>query len=231
MPGKLGTFLLIAATALSTGLSAAAAQAEVTFTVPKLGGSIEGQRTGSDRFLSDGIEVGCGGVSYRAAPEGNSRTIEIEPEFYECAAKGLSGLPADFFQEDCAFLLHDVKHVPGVERWKAGGVGIRCHGGYTAIGWTIFETEKKYEEVRQLCSTRIPQQIDGGTAELSNLAGPRGGIEVHWDLDKLEYRVVYGSSIFCGPMLGLRRGTSYKGSARVFGKDFAGHPAKFEMSG
>lgn len=235
MPCRRRTFFLTSTVALSIALLAPgpAAQARVTFTAPAFG-TLEGKRTGPDRFVTDGIGVSCDGAAYGGIPVGNSATLELEPEFAECTGEGLSGFPADFFQEDCDYLLHGVERMQGRQRWRAD-VDLTCRGEFYAVGWDFFETEKKYEEVRPVCSTRVPEQAGIGTAELRNLGG-RSGIEIRWNLGNLDYLVVkprvHGSSMFCGSMFdGMRKDAYYRGTTTVVAKDLAGHVVDLSLSG
>jgi hypothetical protein len=227
------TLLFASAAFLSILLFAPVAQADVTFTMPG-SGTLEGQRTGSDEFVVHGIGMACDELVYSGEAEGGSRVLEVLPEHAECTAEALSGLPADFYQELCAYRLHDVERMESGERWKAN-VDIKCSGGYTDIGWDIFETEKRHFESQQVCSTRIPEQA-AGTAELRNLDGRRSGIEVRWNLPHLEYTLYTprgnGFSLFCGSMLGgTRRDAHYSGAARLFAKNPAGRPGQLSLSG
>lgn len=218
MPHKLGTLVLFLAAALPIAFSTPPARADAEFHMPSLG-NLEGSRTGADRFLVNGIEIGCEEVTYRGAAEGSSKTLAIEPEFDECTAETLSRFPADFFQELCVFVLHDAKRIEGKALWRAG-VDIRCSGGYTAVGWDLFETQARYKVSHQFCSVRMPQQAGVGTAVLRNLGGQHGGIEVRWSLDFPDYTVSTPggdeSSLVCGSTLGgAAGGVSYSGAARV----------------
>jgi hypothetical protein len=233
MAGTFRGFLLTSVVALSIALTASAAHAESTFKAP-VGSELEGQRAGSDEFVTGGIDVACGELTFTGELSGKSAILEVEPEFSECRARALSGLPADFFQELCDFRLHDLEGT-GSERWRAA-VGIKCHGGYYAIGWDIYETEEQHLVADQLCSTRVLQRPDAGTAEVRNLGGQRSGIEIRWNLDNLRYEIFtqrdQSSSLFCGSTLGKTRSDAYyKGVATIVGKDSAGRPAQLSVSG
>lgn len=237
MAGKLMVFLLVAVTALSIAFSASPAEAEITFTMPR-GGTLEGQRIGSDEFVAHGLEINCNELvfygDFDEKPSGNSRSLGLHPEYAGCRARALSGLPADFYQETCDYLLQDLRRMKGERRWKAI-VDLKCSGEYDSVGWTIFETDRAYKESRSFCFIEMPEKAGIGTAELRNLGGRRGGIEVRWNLDNFEYSVATsrgsGSSLLCGSTLGgTESDAHYRGTATVFAKD-QGQLADLSLSG
>jgi len=208
------TLLSLLASMLSIALPAAAAQGAATFSAPLE--SLEGERVGSDRFVVAGIEVDCDAVTYRGTVPIGSRSLALEPAFDKCIGKALTGLPADFYQELCDFVLRDLQPRAGGERWAAR-VDIECHGEWDDVGWDLFETEWGYSFGRTLCGLRIPEQDGVGTALLRNTAGDRAGIEVRWQLDDFEYEV-FEPSLVCGAFAGTMQGDGlYEGRATVDG--------------
>lgn len=221
MSRKLATCLLTSA-ALSIALFTPVAQAEVTFTMPAFA-SLEDQGTGAGRFVTNGIGIACDEAVYRGEASGNSRVLELEPEYAECTTEALTGFPADFFQELCDYVLHDAEPTEG--GWEAE-VDIHCNAEWDSVGWDIYETEDAYSEASQFCSTRVPEQPGVGTAELRNLAG-RSGIEIRWNFSNFKYTVEtprsFGSSLLCGSMLGcVRRDAYYRGTTTVVARDSVG---------
>jgi hypothetical protein len=197
----------------------AAAQARPVFSVSS-SSHLEGERKGSDRWVVHGTEIACGELTFSGEIAAASEVLEVLPEHSECTAEVVTGLIADFYQETCAYVLHDLKRSGPGARWEAT-VDIRCGGGYDATGWDLYETEAKYREARSLCQTRILEGPDAGSAELRNLGGPRDGIEVHWHLHDLAYRVYglegVGASLLCGsPPNGIAKDAAYSGAATIF---------------
>lgn len=228
MARTLGTSLL--ALMLSVA-SAPTSQAEVIFAAPGPA-TLEGEGGASDRFAVDGVEIACDEATYRGESSGNSKTLALEPEYAECVAKALSGFPADFFQELCDFVLHDLERA--TKGWRAE-VDLSCAPGWIGIGWDLFETEAAYQAVRSTCFMRVAEQTDIGTAELRNLRDGNG-IEVRWDLHEFEYTIggsrSFGSSLLCGSTLDRVRGdTRYSGVAKVFAKDPAGASVALSIRG
>lgn len=222
---------LVSLAILSLGLLAPAVQAEPLFTMPS-SGALGERGTAAGKFVSGGIEIACNETTYRGEAEGNSTILALEPDYGDCTAQALTGFPADFFQELCSYVLHDLERRQGA--WEAA-VDIRCEGEWEGIGWDFYETTGTYREARQFCSTRVPKQPDIGTAELRNLPG-RKGIEIRWDLSGLEYTVARGnsfaSSLLCGSMLGGRMGeASYSGTTRVFAETPTGSLEDLTISG
>jgi len=224
------------AIALSIAIAAPMAQARSHFTVPAAG-TLEGERKGSDRFVVSGNEMACGELTYATAytnvVEPSSPSLEIMPEFSQCIVRALTGLRADFFQEACYYRLYDLK-ADGSGGWNAQ-VGIDCKGEYTAIGWDLFETEAKYRESHQICSTRIPEGPGAGTAEVRNLSGTKG-IEVRWRLRDLDYELYtlrgVGSSLLCGSLAGKTGGeASYTGTATISSLDLFSRPQSLQVTG
>jgi hypothetical protein len=225
MARKQGTCLLALAVALCAASFVPAAQAEVTFTTPT-SGSLENRGNGPGRFVTAGIGITCDEAVYRGEAGGRSRTLALEPEYGECTGEALAGFPADFFQELCDYLLHDLRK--DGQGWKAT-VDLNCTAVWNAVGWDFYETENAYAIARNFCFTRIPEQPGIGTAELRNLPGGKG-IEIHWDLKNFRYKVETpnretGGSLLCGSMLGgPRRDAYYRGTTVVVARDIAGGP-------
>ena len=219
---------------LSIGLFAPLAQAETTFKMPARG-ALEGRSAEPDRFVMGGVTIGCeeGTYTWNA---GRIRTLVLFPEYSECTARALNGFPGDFYQETCTYVLHHPRPLGNKERWQAT-VAISCTGEWTAVGFDVYETEQKYSEVRAVCATRIPEQANAGTAELRNLPGKRSGIEVRWDLNRIEYSVIsptgsLSSSLFCGSTLGGTRGDArYEGTAVITAKDSSERPSELRVVG
>jgi hypothetical protein len=196
---------------------ASAASGSVAFSVTT-GEPARGQRVGSDRFTVGGTEIACDEVTFSVVPGGNSKSLALEPAYGECLAKTLTGLPADFYQELCDFVLRDVERLGGTNRWMAD-VDIECRGQWNAVGWDFYETESKYSLGQALCGIRIPEQAGAGTAVVSNIEGRRPGIEIHWELDDFEYEV-FRPSLLCGSITGAEQeDASYKGSAVIEGAE------------
>lgn len=197
--------------------------------------TLQGEGAGSDRFTAHGIGIGCKEITLSGEAAGDSRAMELLPEYSDCTAEALTGFIADFFQESCDYLLHDPRPIPGGNRWRAD-VDIRCHGGWDSIGWDFYETNGVYREAHYFCAIRIPEGPGAGTAQLRNLRGSRGGIEIHWSFPALDYTVYTlrgsASSLFCGSSLGgVPSDTSYEGSAIIFATDSFGRPANLSVSG
>jgi hypothetical protein len=202
---------------LSIACLAPAAQGDATFSAPGLG-PLEGEGVGPDRFAVGGLEIACGEVTYGGTTGDNSRSLALEPAFGECIARTLTGLPADFYQELCDFVLHGAKRIGGEKQWKAS-VDIKCRSVWHAVGWDLYETQQKYTAGQFLCAIRIPEQAGVGTAVLRNTAGRRRGIEIRWNLDDLEYEVLL-PSLPCGSIEGVAlRDASYRGKAVIRGTE------------
>lgn len=206
------------------------AQADPVFTVSEPA-ALEGERQGSDRFAVNGIEIACNEVLFSGELDESSETLELQAEHDECTANVLTGLIADFFQEACDYVLHDLRQAGQGPWWKAE-VDLKCTGGYWAIGWDFFETEARYREGRDACSIRVIKQPDAGTAEVRDLGGGEDGIEVRWDLPRLDYRVYtvggFASSLLCGSLAeGIADDASYTGTATVS----ATGPAELRVTG
>lgn len=225
MARKQGICLLALAMALWAASFAAAAQAEVTFTMPT-SGALENRGNGPGRFVTAGIGITCDEALYRGEASGRSKTLALEPEYGKCTGEALTGFPADFFQELCDYLLHDVK--PVAHGWKAT-VDLNCTSVWDQVGWDFFETESAYSVARKFCLTRVPEQPAIGTAELRNLPSGKG-IEIHWDFKNFRYKVETpnretGGSLLCGSIFGgPRRDAYYRGSTVVVARDTAGGP-------
>jgi hypothetical protein len=225
---KVTFFLAIAISALTLFPPSVVAGAEFRAAAPVY---MSGGPIGADSFVVGGIDVACDDADFSGRLSGSSKTLEIEPEFYDCRGQALSGFRADFFQEVCAFRLHGLKPVGQTSRWKAD-VDLKCGGEFVGIGWDFFETEAKYAEVESVCFFRILQQPDIGTAELRNL-GARG-LEVKWNLDRFEYSMSLEneptSSLLCGSSLGgVEDDAYYRGTTIVVPKDPRGRPTAISL--
>ena len=217
------------AATLAIALLAPPAQAEPTFRMPDMG-ELQGVPVEPDKFVMGAVTVGCKAATY-SWNAGRLRTLVLFPEYGGCTARALSGFPADFYQETCTYLLHDLEALGDGNRWQAA-VAIQCTGDWTEMGWELFETEQKYAEVRNVCSMRIPEQA--GRAELRNLPGNPDRIEIRWDFNPLEYFIIsqngIGSSLLCGSTLGqLRRDAYYEGAVVVTAKDAEGRTADIRV--
>jgi len=182
-----------------------------------------------------GTEIACGELTFSGEIAAASKLLEVLPEHSDCTAKVATGLIADFYQETCAYVLHDLKRSGRGARWGAT-VDIRCGGGYDATGWDLYETTAKYHEARSLCQTRVLEGPDAGSAELRNLGGPRGGIEIRWHLHDLDYRVYtlegFGASLLCGsPGNGVAKDAAYTGAATIFATGTGEEPVALQVSG
>ncbi len=148
-------------------------------------------------------------------------------------AQALSGLRADFFQEECTYRLHGIERAGKRSEWEAD-VDLVCPGEWVGVGWDFFETERKYAGTQSVCFFRILEQKDLGTAYLRNRGGDRG-IEVEWELDSFEYSMSLTpdeptSSLLCGSSLGGPKGDAhYRGTAIVVPKDDRGRPAALSL--
>jgi len=225
---------VLGAVLLGTPCAAAGAQGHPVFAASEPS-YLEGERTGTDRWVVHGTEIACGRLTFSGELAADSDTLEVLPEHSECTAKALTGLIADFYQETCAYVLHDLRRAGPAARWEAT-VDIRCGGGYDATGWDLYENEDRYRAAHPLCETRILEGPDAGTAELRNLGGRRGGIEVRWDLHDLAYRVYtlegFGASLLCGsPRNGVTKDAAYTGAATIFATGTGEKPTGLRVRG
>lgn len=198
MAGKFRVLRLILLGILSIGvLSPVAAQA-FEFSAPKYA-LLEGEGIGPSVFAAGGIEKECKEVHFSGAYY--RRTLEIEPVYGGCIAKALTGLPAKYVQARCVYRLHAKASKPGRKKWKAG-VDLDCPTTYS-MQWHIYENMKHYFVSAPVCTTAMFPQTGVGTAELSNIADSPGKIAIHWNLNSIKYKVMYGSPWFCGSLPGV----------------------------
>lgn len=207
-------------------LSPGAAQAFV-FSAPRYA-LLEGEGSGPGVVKAAGIAKECKAVSFNGTYY--RRTLELEPIYDECMAKTLTGLPAKYVLARCVYLLHAKATKPGKVKWKAN-VDIHCPTNYE-MQWLVYENMKHYFEAAPICTTALLPQKGVGTAELSNVAGSPSKIAIHWNLNRIKYKVLYGSALFCGSLPGVvRRYASYRDDATIGAIDLGGQRLPLAVRG
>lgn len=232
MRGSLLPIAAVALLALCATASPAPGQPVFTASAPA---KVKGKRTGSGQFTLQGVEIDCDRILFSGDLAKASPTLALVMEHYECTAKALTGLPVDFIPEfACKYALHGLRPT-GDAHWKAA-VDFRCPGEADGYAVEFFETYEDFLQVNPLCSTWMLERPDIGTAELRNLPGKGGGIEVRWDLRELEYEVYSpresGSSLICGaPPGNIGSDLSFAGTSVLFAHDHEGRPVQLSVKG
>lgn len=178
--------------------------------------SLEGARSGSDRFVLAGIEQECDEANFEGTYY--RQTLELVPIYERCISKAMGGLPSRFILYNCAYLVRADRRPPDGKRWTAP-VDLTCPTEY-AMRWQIYESTEKEEEAKRICTTVMYPQKRIGTAELTNVNGSPADINIRWNLSNLEYEA-YGSSLYCGSPEGIpqRGGTAYSGASTIRATD------------